>query len=185
NERQTKNESYRSYINYWKKGLNSKILDWVTAQADSESWSFNKLVYNTKAYRKHLDQANILKAARKGSEYLRYAGNAKPNQSAPRKPAGYNYAPVPKTIIEAARQNYTSPMPIEIGNVNKSIPRRGERISDAERERRRRDKLCFRCGDSKHMARDCLSGRPYQGKVQAVEVEDRVTEIQESKEEAT
>ena len=37
NERQTKDASYRSYINYWKKGLNSKILDWVTAQADSES----------------------------------------------------------------------------------------------------------------------------------------------------
>jgi len=55
NERQAKDASYRSYINYWKKGLNSKILDWVIAQADSESWSFNKLVYNTKAYGKRLD----------------------------------------------------------------------------------------------------------------------------------
>ena len=130
-------------------------MDWVTGQAESESWSFNKLVHNTKAYGKRLDQANILKAVKTGTEYLRYT-----NKAAPRKPATTaNSTTVPTTVLEAAKQKYMGPMPMEIGAVNKTIPRRGERVPEAERERRRKERLCFRCGDPDHMARDCPRGR--------------------------
>ena len=187
NSRQAKDASYRSYINYWKKGLSGRILDWVTAQADSESWSFNKLVYNTKAYGKRLDQANILKSVKKGSEYLRYANSnttTKSNSGTQKKTGGYNSTTVPTTVLDAAKQKYMGPMPMEIGAVNRTIPRRGEKVPEAERERRRRERLCYRCGNGGHMARDCQGGRPYPGKVQAVKVEDHTTENSQSKEEA-
>jgi hypothetical protein len=137
----TPEETQKSVL---RRSVNKRLQNWLNSKYKSDDWDLQELVKRIITIDNRWQQS-------KDPAPLPTHHAPPRNHTAPANNNQNNSTNVlqPKSFTDAAKQGYYGPMKMEVDNVRRNS------ITEEERERRRRERLCFYCGQPGHMSRDC------------------------------